>query len=126
MRRAWKILLAFIGGTVFAELGSDPTDYIFFQLRDRLTSEQAAAMWYFLTASFYAVLFIAAYLLARTRVIKPHHMVYVMAGLTVFGFALSWRVLSTEGVAADRLVFILGIPLVVSLAILKGLKEEVD
>lgn len=124
MRRGWRILLAFIGGTIFAEISVDPTDYLFFQLKDRLTAEQSAAMWYFLAAAFYSALFLAAYLVARTGVLKPEHIVYIMAGLIIFGAVLSWRTLSAQGASAENLVLILGIPLITSLAILKGLRKE--
>jgi hypothetical protein len=81
MDRRWKLVLAFIAGTVFAEIAADPSDYIFFQLREKLTAEQSVMAWYFLTAAFYAALFAAAYMLASTRLISPENFVYAMMAL---------------------------------------------
>ncbi|MEM1944085.1 MAG: hypothetical protein QXE52_08395 [Candidatus Caldarchaeum sp.] len=126
MNRGWKIVLAFISGTIFAEVAADPTDYIYFQLRSTMTPEQTAASWYFLTAAFYTALFAAAYLLARTKLVTAENFLYALLALTVLGTALSWRTLSSQGVETTKLVFLLGIPLAVSCGIIWGVKRKLD
>jgi len=126
MDRRWKLVMAFIAGTVFAEIAADPSDYIFFQLRERLTAEQSVAVWYFLTAAFYAALFAAAYMVASTRLISPENFVYVMMALVVFGVYLSFKTLTVQGVEASHLIPLLGIPFAVAMGILWRLRKAVD
>ncbi|MEM2066739.1 MAG: hypothetical protein QXH59_09675 [Candidatus Caldarchaeum sp.] len=125
MERGWKIVLAFIAGAIWGELSSDPTDAIFFRNFSQLSGEQALFYWYFLTASFYLVLFIAAYIVAKTGIVSPENFVYVMMALVVGGFFLTWETMNRQ-VDARVLIVTLGIPLTVSLGLLTGLRSEVD
>jgi len=126
MDRRWKLVLAFIAGTVFAEIAADPTDYLFFQLREKLTAEQSVMAWYFLTATFYAALFAAAYMLASTRLISPENFVYAMMALVAFGVYLSFKTLTAQGVETSHLIPLLGIPFAVAMGILWRLRKAVD
>ncbi|MEM1949379.1 MAG: hypothetical protein QXY50_02805 [Candidatus Caldarchaeum sp.] len=126
MNRRWKILLAFIAGTVFAEMAADPTDYLFFQLREKMTAEQSVAAWYFLTAGFYTALFIAAYIIARARLMTAENFLYAMVALTVVGVYLSWRVLTQENIPQTSLALLLGVPTAASLGLLYGLRKQMD
>jgi hypothetical protein len=126
MDRRWKLVLAFIAGTVFAEIAADPSDYIFFQLREKLTAEQSVMAWYFLTAAFYTALFAAAYMLASTRLISPENFVYAMMALVVFGVYLSYKTLTAQGVQPSHLIPLLGIPFAVAMGMLWRLRKAVD
>ncbi len=119
-------MLAFIAGTIFAEMAADPTDYIFFQLRQQLTAEQGVLAWYFLTAGFYTAVFIAAYALASARIVTAESFVYVMMALVAFGAYMSWRVLTSEGVQPEFLAIALGIPFMVAMGILWRLRRAVE
>jgi len=126
MERRWKLVLAFIGGTVFAELAADPTDYLFFQLRQQLTAEQGVLVWYFLTAGFYTALFIAAYAVASARIVTPETFIYVMMALVAFGGYMSWRILASQGVHPEFLAIVLGIPLIVAMGMLWRLRQALE
>ena len=125
MRRGWKTVLTFISGMVFGELSSDFTDFIYFTYYKDVSAETAPLVWYWLTASWYMVLFAVAYVIARLGIVRPEHFVYFMMFLAALGGYLSWRALSSSASPA-YLLFVLGIPTAVSLGILWGLKRRVE
>jgi len=123
--RKWKLVLTFLLGCAFGELAADFTDWIYFEYYNKLTAEEAALVWYWMTALWYFFLFGVAYALARARIVRPEHFVYAMMFITVVGGVLSWEALSSQAPPAF-LLFTLGVPVMVSLGLLWGLKRQVD
>ena len=126
MDRRWKLVIAFIAGTIFAEVAADPTDYIFFQLRQQMTLEQTVLAWYFLAAAFYIALLIAAYIIASTRLITPETFIYVIMAMVVFGAWMSYRVIAQQSGDTQTAAMLLAIPLTVALGILWRLRKTVE
>jgi hypothetical protein len=125
MSRKWYIVLTFILGMAFGELSSDFTDWIYFTHFKDITFETAPIYWYFLTASWYAILFFIAYFISKTGIITPESFIYFMMFLAILGAYLSWNALS-KGASPLYLFFVLGIPTMVSLGILEGVRRQVD
>jgi len=125
VNRKWKLVLTFIAGCVFGELSSDFTDWIYFTYYRSVTAETAPIVWYWLTASWYIVLFLIAYLVAKTRLVTAESFVYFMMFMAVLGGYLSWNALAQQD-PWPYLMFVLGIPTMVSLGLLWGLKRSVD
>jgi len=127
MDNRWKVILAFAAGAIFSEISADPTDYLFLRriAQGTMSATEGWLYWYMLTASFYVVVFVAAYILSRSAIIKPEHFVYVLIFLLAWGTIQSYNVL-TQQVSTAEAAIMISIPFAVSLGILIGLKEEVD
>jgi hypothetical protein len=126
MDRKWTIILAFLAGTIFAEIAADPTDYLFFQRAGEagFSPSEAIGFWYFLTSGFYTALFVAAYIISRMRIIKPEHFIYAMMALVGWGAWQTYRALSAN-VPSDQILIMLALPVVVSFGLLLGLRRQV-
>jgi hypothetical protein len=64
-------------------------------------------------------------MLAKTRLVTAESFVYFMMFMAVLGGYLSWNALAQQD-PWPYLVFVLGIPTMVSLGLLWGLKRSVD
>jgi len=85
----WKFVLAFLLGSIFAEITADPiSDFLFFK---RVSTQQSLSLiesilyWYYLPALVYFIFFIAAFILMKKEIIKPRHFIYALIFLAGIG-----------------------------------------
>lgn len=125
----WLIILSFIAGTVFAEIATDPTDFIFFMFFSNLSREQALVIWYFLSASFYLLVLLIAYFLYK---IAPENRnaqkatVFAMIALTAAGAVMTWYTMVAQGADPYLVTAALAAPFTVALVILLRLLKRVS
>jgi hypothetical protein len=82
-------VLAFLLGSIFAEITADPiSDWLFFRRTasgEPLTPFESVFYWYYLPALVYAVLFVFAYFLIKKGIVTPRVYVYIILFLAGIG-----------------------------------------
>lgn len=111
-RITWYFVLAFLLGSIFAEITADPiSDFLFFRRVSSgvpLSPIESILYWYYLPALIYASLFILAYFLMKKGIIKARHFVYALLFLAGIGTMKSIQGFGYEKAAS----FLLLLPLI--------------
>lgn len=109
----WQIVLSFLAGAMIGEIMPDVTDVIHFYWSDWIASlsgwSKALLLifdWYFLTFSFYAILFVVAWFMSKGRIGSPVDFRNIFILLTIISMGVTISIIFKFIVGLDFLLVI--------------------
>lgn len=91
----WEIIIIFLLGMVIGELAPEPTDFIYFLAQHYQWIQDniglSVFIWYYLSASFYAILLVISIFLYKNRIGNPRIILYSIIILIALSAILSFN-----------------------------------
>jgi hypothetical protein len=105
-----KILVVFFAGAMIGELAPEPTDWIYFLVNQfgwDANPAVAVFTWYFLSATYYAIILMIAFIIYKTKKGNASTLLWITAALLVFSGIVSLRIALSDTSDAATTIFII-------------------